>query len=731
MKKITLIILITFVGYFAHGQIGEIKCISCSSNDIDFTKYASGIGTENQASGSRSFVGGMRSNAQGNYSIAFGYRAFAGGTNSISLGYDANANGMYSVAIGRQSFANGPAAFALGLDVNAQAESSYVFGEFLKATASGTVTIGHGAGGGENYLLNEIPNNIMMGVNSNLPTLFISNSDGFGTTGKIGIGNITDPDAKLHILGDDGTSNEENASLFIQSASNEYHSYLWLGDTKHGIKAMPNANLTFYTGSENDFTFENGNVGIGTPDPQHLLDVAGDIRFTGQLYDDNGLFEPSPWANDENGIFYDGGNVGIGIAPNDPEIILEVLGKVRITDFQLDNSDPGQGKILQSDEDGNASWVDPPPTDDGDWTIDDDENIFRIGGNVRIGNISTIDPDAKLDVGGKVKMTAFQLTDASLGANKILQSDANGNASWVEPPDTNDDDWVINNLNVYREEGNVGIGTNDPEAPLHINSNIGDTDAEFFKVENNGVDGSGETIIGKQLSGGPVLIQQAGDNDFSNQGSTLSFIQKSRNNDQGLNISTYTGLDHAVRWVSISAITSSLTVKAKTDLVLQSGGTDPISFATNGSPDGSPNGNPDSDGILRMQLNQYGQLGIGTTYHADNNFTLLTVAGGIHAKEVRVNMEAGGGADFVFDNDYDLPGIEEVDNFIQTNHHLPGIPPAEEMVNNGIDVGEMQVKLLQKIEELTLYVIELKKENEEMREGNAEMKVEIEKLKRR
>lgn len=94
-------------------------------------------------------------------------------------------------------------------------------------------------------------------------------------------------------------------------------------------------------------------------------------------------------------------------------------------------------------------------------------------------------------------------------------------------------------------------------------------------------------------------------------------------------------------------------------------------------------------------------------------------------------MEAGGGADFVFDSDYDLPAIDDVDAFIQTNHHLPGIPSADEMKAKGIDVGEMQVKLLQKIEELTLYVIELKKENEEMQEGNAEMKVEIEKLKRR
>ncbi|OYT13113.1 MAG: hypothetical protein B6I19_06830 [Bacteroidetes bacterium 4572_114] len=85
----------------------------------------------------------------------------------------------------------------------------------------------------------------------------------------------------------------------------------------------------------------------------------------------------------------------------------------------------------------------------------------------------------------------------------------------------------------------------------------------------------------------------------------------------------------------------------------------------------------------------------------------------------------------MFESDYDLPAISEVETFIKTNKHLPDIPSADEMVTNGIDVGKMQIKLLQKIEELTLYVIELKRENEVMRGDNAEMKFEIEKLKRR
>jgi hypothetical protein len=70
-----------------------------------------------------------------------------------------------------------------------------------------------------------------------------------------------------------------------------------------------------------------------------------------------------------------------------------------------------------------------------------------------------------------------------------------------------------------------------------------------------------------------------------------------------------------------------------------------------------------------------------------------------------VKVDATAGADFVFEPGYDLPKLEAVEKYVLEKKHLPGIAPAGHIVANGIELGEMNIKLLQKIEELTLYLI--------------------------
>jgi len=108
--------------------------------------------------------------------------------------------------------------------------------------------------------------------------------------------------------------------------------------------------------------------------------------------------------------------------------------------------------------------------------------------------------------------------------------------------------------------------------------------------------------------------------------------------------------------------------------------------------------------LLRLLGN--GNVGIGTT----NPQEKLTVAGNIGAREIKVFTNAG--ADFVFEPAYKLPELAELEKFVKTNRHLPEIPTAKQMVENGVNLGELNIKLLQKVEELTLHLIELSKKVE-------------------
>lgn len=94
----------------------------------------------------------------------------------------------------------------------------------------------------------------------------------------------------------------------------------------------------------------------------------------------------------------------------------------------------------------------------------------------------------------------------------------------------------------------------------------------------------------------------------------------------------------------------------------------------------------------------------------------MAVNGEILAKSVRVNTGSEYWPDYVFSSDYELMSLDDLENYIEDNKHLPGIISAEEVGSQGdVDLGEMNVKLLEKIEELTLYIINLQKQIDELK----------------
>ena len=125
-----------------------------------------------------------------------------------------------------------------------------------------------------------------------------------------------------------------------------------------------------------------------------------------------------------------------------------------------------------------------------------------------------------------------------------------------------------------------------------------------------------------------------------------------------------------------------------------------------------------------LTLTPTGTVGVGTTATGVHK---LAVEGSIGARKVKVTQT--GWADFVFEPEYKLPSLSELETYIKTNKHLPDVPSAADVIRDGLDLGEMNKILLQKIEELTLHLIEQDKRNKEQELRNQRQEEQIKLLK--
>jgi hypothetical protein len=301
----------------------------------------------------------------------------------------------------------------------------------------------------------------------------------------------------------------------------------------------------------------NGNVGIGTATPGVRMDVFGNIRVnlnngsfrtfnfgpfssTILLAGFNGTGGNKPqmrWQYDTSTNFFDeglnsGGNFAIqandvdglvidtnrnvGIGTSAPTEKLDVNGKTKTTNFQMTNS-ATSGYVLQSDATGNGSWVNPTalsiteadpqvsstttnyiPKWDGTTLVDG--QVFDNGTNIGIG---TSTPTEKLDVNGKTKTTTLQVTTGAT-TGYVLQSDATGNGSWVNPtalsiteadPQVSStttnyipkwDGTTLVDGQVFDDGTNIGIGTSAPTEKLDVN---GKTKTTNFQMTNSATSG--------------------------------------------------------------------------------------------------------------------------------------------------------------------------------------------------------------------------------------------------
>ena len=118
--------------------------------------------------------------------------------------------------------------------------------------------------------------------------------------------------------------------------------------------------------------------------------------------------------------------------------------------------------------------------------------------------------------------------------------------------------------------------------------------------------------------------------------------------------------------------------------------------------------------------------GEGDWYKVLTNKGDQIINGSLETSEIKITSSPG--ADFVFEEDYNLRSLEEVSNFISINKHLPEIPSAEEMEKDGVDLAKLNIQLLQKIEELTLYTLEQEQKLKSQEQEIADIKSLLEQL---
>ena len=319
--------------------------------------------------------------------------------------------------------------------------------------------------------------------------------------------------------------------------------------------------------------------------------------------------------------------------------------------------------------------------------------------------------------------------------------------------------WSTSGTTIYNANtGNVGIGTSTPNAKLEVDGNLlflPSSTGQMYIVNGITVD---NTKSGIRCNSGGIVFNSANNGKLFLNRDTYSdtWIESSPDGVNNIEIATF----KANGYVGIGTTTPRTTLDLNGSFYLTRPAAMVDAQSTIGIPAGSSLGmapsnlstsNPGYISFLfpdnnsfRIGTNYDGHLGsaayqdlqfgryvgdaymtikdggnvlIGKTSQTNTSYK-LDVNGPARMNQVVVNTS---GADFVFDRGYHLPALPELERYVRREHHLPGIPTAAEMRKKGLDIGDNQTKLLAKVEELTLYLIDKDKEVDVLRERIAQL----------
>ena len=273
-----------------------------------------------------------------------------------------------------------------------------------------------------------------------------------------------------------------------------------------------------------------------------------------------------------------------------------------------------------------------------------------------------------VNVDGLITTRQFCLKD-NAADGKVLVSNENGVGRWTDPDVFTDDYWMPNGKDIYTLAPHVGIGTSTPRSKLEI------------KKDDNGP----YTVILNKTK----------------YGDSATFCNEIRFDSMG---TERWSIGHSYRQGTKNQFFIWNHFRFRTALYID-GKEGKVGIETE-----YPNAKLDVNGSF-IALS----AGIGCSAPSITGQWRLYVDGGIKAREIKVTVSSF--ADYVFDESYSLLPLGDLETFIKVNKHLPGIPSSAEVEKNeGIELGSMQTKLLEKVEEQSLYIIQLQKQIDELRD---------------
>ncbi len=295
---------------------------------------------------------------------------------------------------------------------------------------------------------------------------------------------------------------------------------------------------------------------------------------------------------------------------------------------------------------------------------------------------------------------------------------------------------ALNGANTFPSSGNVGIGTTSPEDLLHIKTGTHDNIFSLERTSSGNQNNHFEFIISANPGGASSLANGSLSIRAMDRAVDFSILPNPGLNHPllVLKASGKLAVGHANPTMELDVLgqnillhnTSGSGLHMRTDSSGNSFVNNMDGFVGNGTTANGffaitgqtglyfKTGSSGSSGTERMRImDSTGYVGINT----QTPDYQLDVKGVIRAEEVIVET---GWSDFVFEAGYELKPLHEVEEFIEVNGHLPDVPSAEEVEAEGVTLGESQAVLLQKIEELTLYIIEQEKRIQALEDELAE-----------